>query len=149
MAYSMQMVENFKEAFALFDHKNQSVIDVESLGRVMRAVGLDPSDDELKNMITEVDGSGKNAVDFAEFMKMMSKHGTDTAREVKETFSIFNSSGSGQISRAELKVMMDRLGEKYEEKDLDEMIKTIDKSGNGAVSFEDFEACILGDDEEE
>lgn len=36
MAYSMQMVENFKEAFSLFDHKNHSVIDVESLGRVMR-----------------------------------------------------------------------------------------------------------------
>ena len=31
----------------------------------MRAVGLEPSDDELANMITEVDGSGKGAVDFA------------------------------------------------------------------------------------
>eukprot|EP00043_Microstomoeca_roanoka_P017293 m.180231 g.180231 ORF g.180231 m.180231 type:complete len:149 (+) comp16612_c0_seq2:153-599(+) len=148
MAYSLQMVENFKEAFSLFDHKNQSVIDVESLGRVMRACGLDPSDDELKNMITEVDGSGKNAVDFAEFMKMMAKNGTDTAREVKETFSIFNASGSGSITRTELKMMMDRLGERYEEKDLDEMIKAIDKSGTGSVSFEDFEACIVGDDEE-
>jgi Ca2+-binding EF-hand superfamily protein len=27
-------------------------------------------------MITEVDGSGKNAVDFKEFMDMMSKGGT-------------------------------------------------------------------------
>ena len=36
---------------------------------------------------------GKNAVDFAEFMKMMSKNGTDTAKEVKEAFTIFNASG--------------------------------------------------------
>jgi Ca2+-binding EF-hand superfamily protein len=144
MAYSLEMVENFKEAFSLFDTKGHSVIDVESLGRVMRAVGLEPSDDELKNMITEVDGSGKNAVDFAEFMKMMSKNGTDTAREVKETFSIFNASGSGNISKAELKSLMEKLGEKFEDKDLDEMIRLVDTSGSGSVSFADFEAAILG-----
>ena len=51
------------------------VVTTGDLGRVMRAVGLEPSDDELANMITEVDGSGKGAVDFAEFMKMMSMNG--------------------------------------------------------------------------
>lgn len=44
-------------------------------------------------MITEVDGSGKNAVDFKEFMDMMSKGGTSTSAEVKETFNLFNKSG--------------------------------------------------------
>ena len=69
------------------------VIDTSALGSVMRAIGLEPSDAELKNMITEVDGSGKGAVDFAEFMKMMSKNGPNTANEIKETFAIFNASG--------------------------------------------------------
>ena len=35
------------------------VVTTGDLGRVMRAVGLEPSDDELANMITEVDGSGE------------------------------------------------------------------------------------------
>ncbi|EDQ91637.1 uncharacterized protein MONBRDRAFT_35758 [Monosiga brevicollis MX1] len=146
MAYSMAMVENFKEAFSLFDKDNKSVIDVANLGRVMRAIGLEPSDDELKNMITEVDGSGKNAVDFAEFMKMMSKNGTETAKEVKETFALFNKSGSGSISKSELQEIMSALGEKFDDKDLDDMISSIDKSGSGAVSFADFEACIVGEE---
>lgn len=34
------------------------VVTVQDLGRVMRGVGLEPSEDELANMITEVDGSG-------------------------------------------------------------------------------------------
>merc|ERR1719473_1035719 len=62
-------------------------------------------------MITEVDGSGKGAVDFAEFMKMMSKNGTSTAAEIKETFALFNASGSGKISASELKEIMQKLGE--------------------------------------
>lgn len=78
----------------------------------MRGVGLEPSDDELANMITEVDGSGKGAVDFAEFMKMMSKNGTSTAAEIKETFGLFNKSGNGVISAAELKAIMVAMGEK-------------------------------------
>eukprot|EP00730_Choanoeca_flexa_P018892 TRINITY_DN9210_c0_g1_i1.p1 TRINITY_DN9210_c0_g1~~TRINITY_DN9210_c0_g1_i1.p1 ORF type:complete len:148 (+),score=57.62 TRINITY_DN9210_c0_g1_i1:66-509(+) len=147
MSYSIEMVENFKEAFSLFDKDNKSQIDVKNLGRVMRAIGLEPSDDELKNMITEVDGSGKNAVDFAEFMKMMSKNGTDTGREVKETFSLFNKSGSGSITKQELKDLMTALGEKFEDKDLDDMIQAIDTSGSGSVSFEDFQACIVGTNE--
>ena len=69
------------------------VVTTADLGRVMRAIGLEPSDDELANMITEVDGSGKGAVDFKEFMTMMSKNGTSTAAEIKETFALFNSSG--------------------------------------------------------
>ncbi len=38
------------------------VIDVASLAFVMKAIGLDPSDAELHNMITEVDGSGTCAI---------------------------------------------------------------------------------------
>ena len=37
--------------------------------------------------------TGKGAVDFAEFMRMMSKNGTSTAAEVKETYTLFNPSG--------------------------------------------------------
>lgn len=109
----------------------------------MNAFGLDPSQDELKNMITEVDGSGKGAVDFAEFMKMMARGGSSIANEMKETFGIFNKSGSGAISAAELKVIMTNLGEKFSDKDVDEMIKVVDKSGRGAVSFQDFEAVLI------
>eukprot|EP00051_Salpingoeca_urceolata_P035203 m.28754 g.28754 ORF g.28754 m.28754 type:complete len:246 (+) comp8925_c0_seq1:1936-2673(+) len=147
MSFSAAMVDNFKEGFALFDVKGHGVVDVENLGRVMRAVGLEPSEAELHNMITEVDGSGKGAVDFAEFMKMMARNGVSTSAEIKETFSLFNTSGSGQISQAELKVIMTKLGEKVSDQDLDEMIRVADKSGAGGVSFADFEKCILGEDD--
>ena len=91
------------------------VVTFEHLGRVMRAIGLDPTDEELKNMITEVDGSGKGAVDFAEFMRMMSRNGTSTTAEIKETFGLINESGSGKISAAEIKAIMVKLGEKIDD----------------------------------
>eukprot|EP00038_Savillea_parva_P025388 m.47416 g.47416 ORF g.47416 m.47416 type:complete len:145 (-) comp6887_c0_seq1:145-579(-) len=143
MAYSAQMVDNFKEAFACFDVKGHGMVGVDDLGRVMNGIGLEPSSEELKNMITEVDGSGKNAVDFKEFMDMMSKGGTSTAAEVKETFNLFNKSGSGTISAAELKDIMVALGEKVTDEDIAKMIKIADKSGKGGVCFADLEELML------
>jgi len=143
MAYSAQMVDNFKEAFSCFDVKGHGMVDVADLGRVMKGIGLEPSDEELANMITEVDGSGKNAVDFKEFMDMMSRGGTSTAAEVKETFNLFNKSGSGMISEAELKEVMVALGEKVTDEDISKMIKIADKSGKGGVVFSDLEELML------
>jgi Ca2+-binding EF-hand superfamily protein len=137
------MVDNFKEAFACFDVAGHGVVTTEDLGRVMRAIGLEPSDDELKNMITEVDGSGKGAVDFKEFMDMMSKGGNSTASEIKETFSLFNKSQSGQISAGELKEIFNALGEKIADDEIGQMIKIADKSGNGGVTFKDLEQLML------
>merc|ERR1712146_614065 len=103
----------------------------------------EPSDDELANMITEVDGSGKGAVDFKEFMTMMSKNGTSTAAEIKETFALFNSSGSGKISAAELTAIMTKLGENMMAGEVEEMIKLADVSGSGGVNFSDLETLML------
>eukprot|EP00047_Mylnosiga_fluctuans_P001534 m.220782 g.220782 ORF g.220782 m.220782 type:complete len:144 (-) comp10452_c0_seq1:74-505(-) len=142
MAFSQQMVDNFKEAFACFDSKGHGVVSTENLGRVMNAFGLQPSQDELKNMITEVDGSGKGAVDFAEFMKMMSRGGSSIANELKETFAMFNKSGSGSITAAELKLVMSGLGEKFTDKDIDDMISVASKGGS-SVNFQQFENILI------
>jgi len=143
MAFSAQMVDNFKEAFACFDVAGHGVVTTADLGRVMRAIGLEPSDDELANMITEVDGSGKGSVDFKEFMDMMSKGGNSTAGEIKETFSLFNKSGSGSINAGELKEIFTALGEKISDDEIGQMIKIADASGSGAVSFKDLEELML------
>jgi calmodulin len=109
----------------------------------MKAVGLEPSDDELANMITEVDGSGKGAVDFAEFMSMMSKNGTSTAAEIKETFTLFNASGTGTISPDDLGAILSKLGDNADGKEIAEMIELADVSKNGGVNFADFETIML------
>lgn len=109
----------------------------------MRAVGLEPSDDELANMITEVDGSGKGAVDFAEFMKMMSMNGTSTAAEIKETFTLFNPSGSGSINASELGGILTKLGDPANDTEVAQMIELADIGKNGGVNFGDFETIML------
>ena len=50
-----QQIAELKEAFSLFDEDNSGTITVEELSKVMEALGLQTSDEELEEMVLEVD----------------------------------------------------------------------------------------------
>ena len=52
-----------KEAFKLFDKDGDGTISTTELGTVMRSMGQNPTEQELTDMITEVDGDGNNCLD--------------------------------------------------------------------------------------
>jgi calmodulin len=68
-----EQMKEFEEAFKMFDKDNDGLITIRELGTVMRTIGQNPTDIELQEMIDEVDGDKDNAIDFNEFVTMMSK----------------------------------------------------------------------------
>jgi Ca2+-binding EF-hand superfamily protein len=53
------MHAEFKQAFHVFDKDGDGTISVKELGIVMRSLGQNPSDEELKEMLDEVDTDGE------------------------------------------------------------------------------------------
>jgi calmodulin len=53
---------------------------MEELAAVTRSLGLDPSDQELNDMMSEVDTDGNGIIDFQEFLSLI-------ARKMKVNFS--------------------------------------------------------------
>jgi Ca2+-binding EF-hand superfamily protein len=48
-----------KEAFIMFDKDGNGVISSKELNAIMRSLGLNPTEEELQDMINEVDFDGK------------------------------------------------------------------------------------------
>jgi len=57
----------------LFDKNGDGAIDVEELGQVMRSLNQEPTDEELKDMINDVDSDNNGRIDFNEFLTIMSR----------------------------------------------------------------------------
>ncbi|XP_071165749.1 calmodulin-like isoform X2 [Mytilus edulis] len=133
-------IAEFKEAFNLFDKDGDGTISCTELGTVMRSLGCNPTEGELKDMIKEVDADGSGCIDFPEFLEMMAKRlqDVDEEAELREAFKVFDKDGSGSISKAELKLVMENLGEKLTGEEIDEMMAEADKDGNGEIDYEEF-----------
>ena len=53
-------ISELREAFILFDKDGGGSISSSELGTVMRSLGQNPTDDELREMIDDVDEDGTN-----------------------------------------------------------------------------------------
>lgn len=53
-----EQIAEFKEAFNLFDREGKGVITTKDLGTIMRALGQNPTEAELQQLINEVDTDG-------------------------------------------------------------------------------------------
>lgn len=56
---SEEQIQEFKEAFSLFDRDGDGNITVTELGTVMKSLGQNPTENELRDMIGEVDSNGE------------------------------------------------------------------------------------------
>ena len=70
-----------------------------------RAIGMNPTQAELEDMVNEVDADRDGSVNFQEFLDMMSKSTeTDSTEEdIREAFKVFDKNEDGFISESELR----------------------------------------------
>jgi len=131
-----------KEAFALFDRDRDGEINTEELAKVMRTHGFDPTEEDLKDMIRNVDTNANGAIDFNEFIDMMVKRGANVEEDVAHAFKVFDRDGDGLITGEELRLTMNNLGEPITEAEVNAMIAEADLDGDGKINFVEFKSLM-------
>eukprot|EP00092_Neocalanus_flemingeri_P001249 GFUD01001334.1.p1 GENE.GFUD01001334.1~~GFUD01001334.1.p1 ORF type:complete len:150 (+),score=70.03 GFUD01001334.1:37-486(+) len=135
----------FKEAFDEFDTDGSGAISSKELLGVMRAMGQNPTEDELLNLVMEVDMDGNGTIEFNEFLDMMKKKASevDEEAELKEAFKIFDRDKDGFISMKELKKVTSMLGTVLTKEEIDEFMAEADVDGNGKLDYDEFVKMLL------
>ena len=139
-----EQIADCKEAFSLFDKDGDGSITCEELRTVMTSLGQNPTTTDLQEMIQEVDSDGNGKIEFSEFLNMMAqKMSTRNFNdEALEAFNVLDKDGSGSISEAELRQIMNNIGEEITDEEIREMMNEADLDGDGQVSFKEFAAII-------
>ena len=87
--------QEIKQAFDLFDTSGSGTIESKELKVALRALGFEPSKEEIKNLIGKFDKDGTMRIDFHEFLDIMitKMSEKDSAQELENAFELFDVDG--------------------------------------------------------
>ncbi|RUS31974.1 calmodulin 1 [Jimgerdemannia flammicorona] len=111
---------------------------------VLKSFGQNETTAQLQEMINEVDADGDGRIDFSEFLTLMSRYvHTSSLKEteeddLREAFKVFDTDSNGLINSAELHQVLNSLGEKLTNDEVNEMIREVDLDGDGQINYKEF-----------
>ena len=140
-------IEEFKEAFRVFDTDGSGNIDKAELKNLMTSVGQTTGDEELDEMIRITDADGSGEIDFYEFVALMAHKMTDPVNNqaVSMAFELFDKDKDGKLGLKELQCLLLNVGEPTTMDDIKTLFSDLDKDGSGEISVSEFSAMILKD----
>ena len=151
--------------FGLFDLDKDGHIDYHELKVAMKALGFDLPKSEIlailqthgvlasslasKSAKPQSQGfasPSKLLLPFAAFQSLMAQRiaNRDPREEILRAFELFDESGRGAISVADLRRVARELGEPLQEEELNAMIEEFDMDGDGLISREEFVEICMG-----
>ena len=129
------MEEKLQEAFNLFAKEGK--LSKDQIGTVIRALGLNPTQYEVKQL-TEKVGETIDVDTFSKIFEDAKKRHKDATEKVKEAFKVLDTGSSGLIDIQELTHILTSIGEKLKEDEVTKILKEADTDQDGKITAEDF-----------
>jgi len=129
----MADAKELKEGFSLFDSDGDGLISTKDIGKVMRALGQNLTEDDLSKLVKRVEAKGGSQIDFPKFLSLMEekkKETKDSEDDIKKAFEVFDTEKTGKISVGEFRHVITNLGEKMTDAEADELIADANPSGD-------------------
>lgn len=141
---SKEQIQEFKQAFDLFDVDENGRISHKELKKIMQGLGQHPTEVEVEELIHDIDSTGDGSIDWNEFLVMINTkiNSNENEDDLKAVFKAFDKGGRGKIGINELREVMLSLGEDLSDDVLQAMIDEIDDDNDGYVTFENFKQLM-------
>jgi len=145
---SEDKIKTLREQFQAMDANGDGMLSVQELTEGMKKSGLKDIPADLKQLIKEIDSDQSGQIDYTEFLSAALDKKHYIQRDVCwSAFCKFDRNGDGKLSKGELKLVLESegLGSIKNNKELEDLIKLVDKDGNGEIDFEEFMQMMKSD----
>ena len=134
-----------KEIFALFDKQNRGMVNTTELGTLVRALNLNPTEDEINQMRLEVDGKNTGSFSLMNLENAVQKRGKDkeTLQDLIDALRVFDTDHDDKITIKDFKHAMQNMGEKMDEGEIEEIIQDSDLINNQYIEINEFAKMIM------
>ncbi|KAG5451034.1 Myosin-2 essential light chain [Clonorchis sinensis] len=137
-------LQEARDVFSLFDSVGDEKILVKDIGEVVRALGLNPTESDIRKFNNRSDPGERITFEmFVPIYQALAKEQKDiNPEEFIEGFRVFDKESNGFISAAELRHLLTALGERLREDEVDQLLAGMENS-QGLVPYEAFVQRIL------
>ena len=131
------------EAFNIFDHDNDKKLNKEEARYAYMALGWNFSEEELNKIMQEK--GHDNKIEFEPFSDYLFERSKDAEieEEIMETFAEMDKDGDGKINAKDLKYLLYSIGEKFDDEEINEIIRETSSTGNEYFDYKDMVKLIL------
>ena len=115
------------------------------LGTLLRALNLNPAENEITEMKGKVDMNNKGNFTVELLEKAIEQRGKDkeTIQDLIEALKVFDSDHDGKITVRDFKHAMMSMGERMGEHEIDEIVNDGDLVTDDLITIEDFAKLIM------
>jgi len=131
-------INNLKKAFEAFDKVNDGQITFQELKEgLLQLKSANINEEEIKRLFDSIDVDKNGRIDYSEFLAAtLQKVNYSKQERLLEAFHKFDKDDSGFITKDEL--ISTLKASKSQEKEIEEIIKAVDKNGDGNIDYMEF-----------
>ena len=142
LAIPEDKINEYKEAFDMFDKDGSGTISVIEIVKIMKNFGYPIKKAEAQQMIADIDDNGDGELDFEEFVTLMEKQTNyvDESEEelVLRAFKSFDKDHDGKITNYEFKYILTQMGDKFSDEEFKQLFDECNLDINGTLVYQDF-----------
>ena len=137
--------EEYKKVFESYSKGQEGNVNKQELANIFKAINIDASDEEIKEIIKKMDLEDKKEINYDEFLTIINQRekDVDEEEEVLKAFKVFDKEGNGLININELKDIMLSMGNNWSENEINEMFAEADIDMDGYINYEDFVRTMM------
>ena len=138
---TVEELEKLHNAFDAFDEDNDGRIDFEILETVLRAVGFNPTPEDVEDMIEDVQ---RRPVSFAQFLYIVYRHSRaiNVEEELISAFTVFDKNKGGTLPVLTVRSILENTRQPFTADQIDDLLEQVEVK-NDEVNYTQLVRAIL------